>query len=88
MDPIKKNAARFLMRPGRVIVVGGRKWKWKCSYQGTMKAYCENGNVAIGHAWNIKGMSNPDIFERGQWKKTSDGMLTPKEVAEFLGRLP
>lgn len=31
----------------------------------------------------IKGVS-PDTFERGQRKKTSDGMVTPKEVCDWI----
>lgn len=27
-----------------------------------------------------------DVLERGQWKKTSDGMVTPKDIAAYIER--
>ena len=32
----------------------------------------------------MKGFKDPDTFDRGQWKKTSDGQITPKEIAYVI----
>jgi hypothetical protein len=31
----------------------------------------------------IKGVT-AQVFERGRWKQTSDGMVTPKDIARYL----
>jgi hypothetical protein len=34
----------------------------------------------------IKGLSNPDTFDRGKHKRTSDGMVKPSEVKAYIER--
>ena len=74
----------FEKRPGRLITIGGVRWKWKCGDGGGVVAYSESGERRQGQAWKIKGLSHPDLFGRGQWKKTQDGMLLPREVFAWL----
>ncbi len=74
---------RFVLRPGRLITVQGVRWKWKCGKGCGVIAYSEKGQRAYAQAWEVKGCT-PDVFERGQWKKTSDGMMTPAEVEAWL----
>lgn len=61
--------------------VGGKIWKYRIGRQNVV-AFCGN-EKKVEKIWKIKGVS-PETFERGQWKKTSDGMLFPKEIAEWL----
>lgn len=89
MKPSKKGqtaslrCGRFVLRTGRLIAVNGIRWKWKCGKGGGVIAYSELGQRAFAQAWDIKGCT-PDVFGRGQRKTTSDGMLTPAEVAAWL----
>lgn len=75
---------RFVRRPGRNITVSGVRWRWRIGKGGGCVAYSETGERRCEQAWRIKGQNHPDIFGRGQWKKTSDGMLLPSEVAAWL----
>ncbi len=45
--------------------------------------WAPNGDARIVSIPDLKG-TTWEIFERGQWKKTSDGMVTPSEVAHFI----
>jgi hypothetical protein len=78
----KTNFQRFRTR-GRLLTVAGTKWRWRCGKGGNVVAYSEYGKRLCVGAWTIKGM-HPDIFERGKWKKTSDGMLKPSDIANWL----
>lgn len=80
-----KNGPRNRLRRGRGIVdVGGTLWVWKVGRRGHhVVAYSEGGRRLLAHAADIKGV-DPDVFERGQWKVTSDGMLTPADVAKWI----
>lgn len=62
--------------------------------EGEVWEYCvgRTGNVIIKSpegfrhnipAHKVKGTTD-DIYGRGQWKRTSDGMLTPSEVKKFI----
>jgi hypothetical protein len=79
-----KNIQRFPKRKGRNIIVNGVAWKWTCSRQGSVLAYSEKGDRLLGKAWKIKGLGSSDAFDRGQYKKTSDGALYPNEVEKWI----
>jgi len=72
-----------LSKRGRKIVVDGKEWAYRVGKISVI-AYSEDGERRCEPAWKILGLDCPDTFARGQWKKTSDGMLTPKAVAEWL----
>lgn len=80
---IKKNIQKFHSRPGRDIVVDGIHWKWKVGSTNVV-AYSSDGDKKLKKLWDIKGIS-PDEFEKGQYKKNSDGVITPSEIAKWLG---
>ena len=73
---------RFVRR-GRLLTVAGTKWRWRCGRGGNVIAYSERGERRCAGAWAIRGM-DPDTFDRGQWKRTSDGMVRPSDVAKWL----
>ena len=73
----------FEKRKGRLIVVDGVKWKWRVGKRCGTVAYSEHGERRLTHASIIKGISY-DTFDRGQWKGTMDGMITPADIAEWL----
>lgn len=74
---------RFVRR-GRLLVVDGENWRWRCGRGGTVVAYSEAGERRQSTAWTIKGVNDPEGFARGQWKRTSDGMLKPAEVTAWI----
>lgn len=69
-------------RRGRLINVGGVMWKWFCG-RGGVVAFSEKGERKFEWASTIKGIS-PDAWDRGHWKKSGDGALTPGDVAKWL----
>ena len=73
---------RFKKR-GRTILVGEVIWRFKVGKQSVI-AYSEHGERLCEHCYVLKGLHSPDIYDRGQWKKTSDGMITPKDVHTWI----
>lgn len=73
---------RFVRR-GRLLMVAGTKWRWRCGKGGNVIAYSEHGERRCAGAWTIKGIT-PDEFDRGKWKITSSGMVKPSDVAKWL----
>ncbi len=80
----EKDQIRFNKR-GRLIEVAGVKWRYKVT-AGSVIAYSEKGQRELEDSWKIKGFNSPSVFERGQRKRTSDGVITPKEIANWLNR--
>lgn len=69
---------------GRKIVVQGQEWHWNVRRGVTMinpsgKSYHVDPEQII--------QCTPDVYERGQWKRTTDGMVTPDRVAAFISDL-
>lgn len=81
----KANVARFDGRPGRIISVGGVRWKWRVGSRSGVVAYSERGERLCARAHEVKGVP-AEVFERGRWKRTSDGSVTPSEVADWMRR--
>jgi hypothetical protein len=82
MSEDNESSRRFAKR-GRLLMVAGTKWRWRCGRGGNVIAYSEHGIRRCAGAWTILGM-NPDIFDRGKWKRTSDGMVRPSDVVRWL----
>jgi len=79
----QKNIERYPKRRGRKIVVNGVAWKWSYNSFGSVLAYSELGK-RLCDSVHIVANTSPDIFARGQWKRTSDGVLSPKDVARWI----
>ena len=77
------NAKRYKNRPGRIITVGEIQWKYNVGHSGVV-AYSELGDRLYEDAWKVKGLSNPNDFDRGKWKRSSDGMVLPSEVVKWI----
>lgn len=67
----------------RKIVVGGAEWKYHIG-SGAVEARCGDRKL-VGTPPEIVPGLTWDIFERGQHKRTSDGMITPKHIAAWIG---
>ncbi len=77
-----KKGKRMTERTGRRIVVNGKEWIYRV---GRVFVNAYSGNEKKCQAiWQVKGLPHPDLLERGRQKHTSYGMLTPKEVAQWL----
>lgn len=67
----------------RKIVVDEKEYRWTGG-SAYVVVQDTNGKRVLGaSACEIKGIT-PDVWERGKWKGTSDGMITPGEVAAFI----
>lgn len=65
----------------RKIIVDGKEYKWRCG-----RSYVVIRNEKTSWcipAWEITGVT-ADIFERGRYKQTSDGMVKPSHVANWI----
>lgn len=66
----------------RKIALASGEWSYVI---GTCNVRIEapNGKVTVERVWNVKGVT-PDVLERGRWKKTSDGKVTPADVRRYI----
>lgn len=72
------------MSQQRTIVVDGVMWAWRVGKQEVVfRNQSGESHRCDNHVVAGDGVSAV-TFERGQRKKTSDGMLTPKQVARYL----
>lgn len=69
---------QFKNRKGRRIIVNGIEWVYKVGRQAIV-AHSESGKRRFTWAHELK----PE-FERGQWKRTSDGAITPRDIEAWL----
>jgi hypothetical protein len=66
----------------RTFTVDGRKWT--CEFgRGNVSIRAEDGHRVVVDYHKLTGRSW-DVIERGQWKKTSDGMITPACVKRYI----
>lgn len=70
-------------RGSRRVHVNGKVWLYRVGRAGGVVIYGPNDEHVATHAAHIKGQWAQD-FERGQWKRTSDGMLKPRHVKRFI----
>ena len=71
------------VRKSRRVHVNGKVWIYRVGKGGGVVIYGPNDERISMYASWLKGQT-PDLFERGQWKKTSDGMLKPRHVKRFI----
>jgi hypothetical protein len=74
--------ANFEDRNGRLIIVKNCKYKWTCGKQFVV-IYSEDNKGRMISAAKLTGRD----FERGQHKKTQDGMVTPSDVEKYINKL-
>ena len=66
----------------RKIHIGNEEWEYRVGKETVVLQTPLGSKMYIG-CHTIKGLS-PDDFERGKWKKTSDGMITPSEIKAYI----
>jgi len=67
----------------RKIEVNGKTFQYLIG-RSAVVIYDDTDKRHYARVDEVKGLS-PDIIERGRYKKTSDGMVTPKNVAHWIG---
>jgi hypothetical protein len=70
----------------RNLIVDGKKYRWRgSSFVVIQDEHGKRVGKAQLSAPEIKG-EDWNVWERGQWKRTNDGMMRPGEVAAFIRR--
>lgn len=72
----------------RKITVGDLDYRWIVS-KSKVVIYSPSNEGPVKHAVSISDVTGRtlDAVERGRWKKTSDGMVTPRQVAKYIEKL-
>ena len=69
-------------KKSRMIVIEGETWYYQiggfsCAFWNPEgKKYVNRTNIVANRSW--------DVLERGEYKKTSDGMITPKDIRKYI----
>lgn len=71
------------MSKWRAITVEGETYRWKCGRSFVIIQNSEGKRILEDHAHNVKGL-DPFTFEKGQYKRTSDGMITPEDIRKAI----
>jgi hypothetical protein len=70
------------MKGERRIEVDGVTWRYRFGCDNVV-IVLRNGKKVIVNYSTLTGRT-PDLIERGQWKGTSDGMVTPEHVRHYI----
>jgi hypothetical protein len=71
-------------RSWRTVEVAGVAYRWRYG-RGTIEVRRDR-EVVIRVANNVLRGNSPDVFERGQYKRTSDGSVTPAMVRAAIAK--
>jgi hypothetical protein len=71
-------------RSWRTVEVDGATYRWRYG-RGTVEVRRDRQVVLRVPSYVLRG-TTPDLFERGQHKRTSDGMVTPAMVRAAIAR--
>jgi len=66
----------------RKIAIYGRTWQF-CIGRSVAVIYDPEGKRHLADLSVVTGRSN-DTIARGRWKRTSDGMVTPAHVRDYI----
>lgn len=78
------------MKGSRKVIVSGQKYEYRVG-KGTTVIRREDNSVLAKMANHVLVGVDPDTYERGQHKRTSDGTVLPLHVQQFIeggGRAP
>ena len=70
----------------RRLVIGTATWRWSM-HGGSVSVWSPDGKRRNVDPHTILGVS-PNTWERGQWKRTQDGVVSPRHVRAFIEGLP
>jgi hypothetical protein len=66
------------------VHVGGKIWKYRVGRSNVVINSPEGKRITVNHS-ELTGRTW-DTIERGQWKRTQDGMILPCHVKEYVER--
>jgi hypothetical protein len=66
----------------RKISIDGKSYRYHVG-KGTVVIRTPDGATLTPRAERVKGLS-AEVFERGLWKATEDGMIKPSDVRRFI----
>lgn len=69
----------------RKLIVDGEAWSYYVGGTYTVLR-APDGKKKVVSSSTVTGRS-PDTFDRGQWKKTSDGMVRPSDVVAYIRKI-
>lgn len=72
-------------RSWRTVEVAGVRYRWRYG-RGTIEVRRERQVVLRVNDYVLRG-TTPDLFERGQYKGTSDGYVTPAMVRAAIRKV-
>jgi len=70
------------MKSKRKIIINGDTYKYIIG-KGNVVIWAPNKKKIVVDFSTLTGRSW-DAIERGQWKNTRDGMITPKDIANYI----
>ncbi len=70
-------------RTWRTLHIDGGDWRWNVWRSGTIVIFSPGGEKTVTSGSHVKGL-DWDTFDRGSYKGTSDGAVTPAEVKTFI----
>lgn len=68
----------------RQVTVMGRVWRYFVGKQHTVLRHPDTNRSIVVDNYVLAGVANPDAFERGKHKGTSDGMIKPGRVRGYI----
>lgn len=69
----------------RRLVIGDAEWHYFVGAE-TVKVWAPDGKTSTVPCHEVVGVSSSD-YERGKWKRTSDGQVTPGRVRMYIERI-
>lgn len=67
----------------RKLTVGDQVWEYSVGVGHTVIKFPGQKRKIVVPNHSLKGIRSDD-FERGQWKKTSDGMVQPSHIRAYI----
>jgi len=67
----------------RKVHINNQEWQYHIG-QGTVVIQSPDGKKSYHKIHLVKGVCEPDIIDRGRYKRTSDGMVKPSEVKNYI----
>jgi hypothetical protein len=66
----------------RTLVVDGKAYQYRIGHHSMVLVHPDGKKEIVRLA--VIANRTPDTIDRGRWKKTSDGMITPKHVEGYI----
>jgi hypothetical protein len=75
---------RGFPKGSRKITVSSQTFAYKVGRRFTQIWRHDRSTFLRAENWKVRGDAQPYNFERGQWKRSSDGTVAPSHVAQTI----